>query len=323
MREIRTMSTEAYEHLVERDPNTWYRAFFEAESCCDAMENNISESFNAAIVEARKKPIITMLEEIKLYEMERMYNQKLKGHKWDMEICPSIRKRIEKMKEQQRAWQLSGIHCVHAIVAILYLNGNVEDSIVVWFKTSMVGSCYRYPVKPINGANMWLDVLFDPILPPRRRRMPGRPKVNRRKCSTENEGRHTINKTGISISRCSNCHQKGHNKSFNNATNKETVSEEPVGEEGDVEEGVGDDGVGEERAVEEGDIEDHQKDEIDHQEVVVEVVQDEVDHHEAVVEVAYYKHVFDEVDHHQHQLVFFFSILVPTKGNCLLRGSRN
>ena len=102
MREIRTMSTEAYEHLIERDPNTWCRAFFEPQTCCDAVENGISESFNAAIVEARKKPIITMLEEIRLYVMERMYNQKIKGHKWDMEICPSIRKRIEKMKEQKR-----------------------------------------------------------------------------------------------------------------------------------------------------------------------------------------------------------------------------
>lgn len=35
MREIRTMSTEAYEHLIERDPNTWCRAFFEPESCCE------------------------------------------------------------------------------------------------------------------------------------------------------------------------------------------------------------------------------------------------------------------------------------------------
>ncbi|CAI9292586.1 unnamed protein product [Lactuca saligna] len=328
MREIRTMSTEAYEHLIERDPNTWCRAFFEPQTCCDAVENGISESFNAAIVEARKKPIITMLEEIRLYVMERMYNQKIKGHKWDMEICPSIRKRIEKMKEEQRywdvipsgeeeyevklahevyvvhlesktcgcrAWQLSGIPCVHAIAAILYLNGNAEDYVAVWFKTSMFGSCYRYPVKPINGANMWLDVLFDPILPPRRRRMPGRPKVNRMKCPTENEGKHKINKTGMSISRCSNCHQEGHNKRRSNkatvsegdveeGVSQDGISEDGVNKDGVNEDGVSEDGIGEEEAVEEGDIEDHQEDEIEQQE-------DEIDH--------------QENHHHQHQPVFF------------------
>nr|KAJ0193822.1 hypothetical protein LSAT_V11C800417780 [Lactuca sativa] len=166
--------------------------------CCDVVENYISESFNAAIIEAQKKPIITMLEEIRLYVMERMYNQKLMRQKWDLEIRPSIRNRIEKMKEQQRCWdvvqsgkqeyeQLSGIPCVHAIVAIFYLNGNVKDYVAVWFKTSVFESFYRYPVKPINGANMWPDVQYDPILPPRRKRMPGRLKVNRRKCPTDNE----------------------------------------------------------------------------------------------------------------------------------------
>ncbi|CAI9289987.1 unnamed protein product [Lactuca saligna] len=376
MREIRTMSTKAYEHLIERDPITWCRAFFEPQTCCDAVENGISESFNAEIVEARKKPIITMLEEIRLYVMERMYNQKIKGHKWDMEICSSIRKRIEKMKEEQRywdvipsgeeeyevklahevyavhlesktcgcrAWQLSGIPCVHAIAAILYLNGNVEDYVAVWFKTSLFGSCYRYPVKPINGANMWHDVLFDPILPPRRRRMPGRPKVNRMKCPTENEGRHTINKTGMSISRCSNCHQEGHNKRrcpFLTETSKSTVGERAVEEgvsqdgisedgvnEGVSQDGVSEDGIGEEEAVEEGDIEDHQEDEIEHQEDEINHQVDEIDHQENHVEGHQEDHIEDhqegvvqdeahhievvqdeanhEVHHHQHQPVFF------------------
>ncbi|CAI9284859.1 unnamed protein product [Lactuca saligna] len=283
MREIRTMSTEAYEHLIERDPNTWCRAFFEPQTCCDAVENGISESFNAAIVEARKKPIITMLEEIRLYwdvipSGEEEYEVKLAHEVYAVHL--------ESKTCGCRAWQLSGIPCVHAIAAILYLNGNAEDYVAVWFKTSMFGSCYRYPVKPINGANMWPDVLFDPILPPRRRRMPGRPKVNRMKCPTENEGKHKINKTGMSISRCSNCHQEGHNKRrcpLLKEANKATVSEGDV-EEGISQDGVSEVGIGEEEAVEEGDIEDHQEDEIEQQE-------DEIDH--------------QENHHHQHQPVFF------------------
>ena len=70
--------------------------------CCDAVENGISESFNSAIVEARKKPIITMLEEIRVYVMERMFNQKKKGEKWNLPICPSIRRRIKNLKKAQR-----------------------------------------------------------------------------------------------------------------------------------------------------------------------------------------------------------------------------
>ncbi|CAI9284860.1 unnamed protein product [Lactuca saligna] len=171
------------------------------------------------------------------------------------------------------------------LAAILYLNGKCRGLCSRMVLKQMFGSCYRYPVKPINGANMWPDVLFDPILPPRRRRMPGRPKVNRMKCPIENEGKHKINKTGMSISRCSNCHQEGHNKRrcpLLKEANKATVSEGDV-EEGISQDGVSEVGIGEEEAVEEGDIEDHQEDEIEQQE-------DEIDH--------------QENHHHQHQPVF-------------------
>nr|KAJ0208375.1 hypothetical protein LSAT_V11C500248030 [Lactuca sativa] len=221
-----------------------------------------------------------------------------------------------------RAWQISGIPCVHAIAAILYLNGNAEDYVVVWFKTSMFGSCYMYHVKPINGANMCHDVLCDPILPPRRRRMPGRHKVNRRKCPTENEGRHTIDNTGMSIARCSKYHQEGHNRrrcplltevtvgedgDVEEGVGEEAVGEEAVGEEGVVEEGdvkkgvaeegVVEDGVGVEGAIEKGDIEDQQEDEIDHQEDEIDHQEDEIDHQEDHVEDHQENHVEDHQDH--------------------------
>nr|KAJ0198245.1 hypothetical protein LSAT_V11C700381320 [Lactuca sativa] len=143
-----------------------------------------------------------------LYVMERMDNQKLKGQKWDLEICPSITKSIESMIEQQMysigmlfqvvSKSINGIPFMYVAATMLYLNGNAEEYEVLWFKTSMFGSFYRYPVKPINETNM-------------RRRMLGRSKVNIRKCHIENEGRHTINKKGMSVNRCGNCHQEGHN----------------------------------------------------------------------------------------------------------------
>ncbi|XP_042753325.1 GPI-anchored protein LLG1 [Lactuca sativa] len=47
---------------------------------CDVVENGLSESFNSVIKDARKKPIITMLEEIRLYVMERIYILKIKDN---------------------------------------------------------------------------------------------------------------------------------------------------------------------------------------------------------------------------------------------------
>ncbi|CAI9297331.1 unnamed protein product [Lactuca saligna] len=54
MKEIKLIDSTAYEHLKEKKPNTWSRAFFREDSGSDSIENDVSESFNAAIVEARK-----------------------------------------------------------------------------------------------------------------------------------------------------------------------------------------------------------------------------------------------------------------------------
>lgn len=66
---------------------------------CDAVENGLSESFNNVIRDARKKPIITMLEEIILYVMERIYNLKIKGSSWPYyKPCPTITLLLNKLK---------------------------------------------------------------------------------------------------------------------------------------------------------------------------------------------------------------------------------
>ncbi|KAL4554246.1 hypothetical protein LXL04_039646 [Taraxacum kok-saghyz] len=197
-------------------PKHMVQAFFEPDRCCDAVENGISESFNAAIVEASKKPIITMLEEIRVYVMERMYRQKVKGDKWELDICPSIRRKIEKNKEIQRYWEVtpSGpeqYEVKKAYEQFFFFNGNPEDYVAVWFQTKVFSSCYRYTIKPINGADMWPNIDAHTIFPPRRRRLPGRPKVSRKKCPSEKEGRHTVTKKGV-VPKCGNCHQSGHNK---------------------------------------------------------------------------------------------------------------
>ncbi|CAI9293435.1 unnamed protein product [Lactuca saligna] len=185
-----------------------------------------------------------MLEDIRVYVLERMFTQKRKGLKWNLEICPSIRRKIDDMKKIQRfwgvipsgfhqyesrwldvvyevdlhkrtcgcrSWQQTGIPCVHAISAILCLNRNIEGYVANWYTTQMFGSCYMYNIKPINGHEMWPTNDMNTILPEKRRRMSGRPKINRKKCISERSDRHTVSKVGTT-SKCSLYSQQGHNK---------------------------------------------------------------------------------------------------------------
>ncbi|GKC61046.1 hypothetical protein Tco_1088644, partial [Tanacetum coccineum] len=71
---------------------------------CATFENGISESFNRAILGPRMKPIITMLEEIRLYIMQRIVPMNKLAFNLEDTITPSIRKRLEILKEKQREW---------------------------------------------------------------------------------------------------------------------------------------------------------------------------------------------------------------------------
>ena len=58
--------------LMNTDPAHWSRAWFKIGSNCDSINNNVCETFNKWIVEARFFPIVTMLETIRRKVMVRI-----------------------------------------------------------------------------------------------------------------------------------------------------------------------------------------------------------------------------------------------------------
>ncbi|CAI9271551.1 unnamed protein product [Lactuca saligna] len=62
MERIRAISYADYDHLMAREPTSWCRVYFSTAMACEAVENEIAECFNTIIVDARKKPLLTMLE---------------------------------------------------------------------------------------------------------------------------------------------------------------------------------------------------------------------------------------------------------------------
>nr|KAJ0186296.1 hypothetical protein LSAT_V11C900467960 [Lactuca sativa] len=195
--------------------------FFKKGGDCDAVENGVSESFNSAIRHARRKPIITMLEEIRIFVMEMIY----KGNEWDLTICPSIRKLIQDLKivgvtpcgyqkYEVRIWKLIGIPCLHGVAAISSLNQDAETYVSQSYSKEAYLKCYNYSIKPFNGSDMWLDVPYQNYLPPKRRRLPGRSSAKRKSDVVERElsgpVRHSVTRRGALI-RCSICMEPGHN----------------------------------------------------------------------------------------------------------------
>lgn len=53
MKQLERISKVAYEALNRQNPKTWCKAYFDTTSHCDNTENNMSESFNAWIINER------------------------------------------------------------------------------------------------------------------------------------------------------------------------------------------------------------------------------------------------------------------------------
>jgi len=58
--------------------------------------NNISEGFNSVLVPARAKAIITMLEDIRTYMMQRWAKNRLKIASFEGSVCPKILSGLQK-----------------------------------------------------------------------------------------------------------------------------------------------------------------------------------------------------------------------------------
>ncbi|GKA68552.1 hypothetical protein Tco_0768469 [Tanacetum coccineum] len=102
MDKIKSVNPNAHKYLMDKNPKTWSRAFFEVDRGCEAIENGFSECFNSVIVNVRHKPLLTMLEAIRVIVLERMNKMREISKKWNPGVCPNIKKRLEWLKEQQR-----------------------------------------------------------------------------------------------------------------------------------------------------------------------------------------------------------------------------
>ncbi|WOK92835.1 hypothetical protein Cni_G01527 [Canna indica] len=76
MKELEKEEPKAFEWLKKLEPRQWCRYAHNPDLKCNMLLNNIRETFNAYIKEARDKPIITMLEMIHIQLMKRFHNKR-------------------------------------------------------------------------------------------------------------------------------------------------------------------------------------------------------------------------------------------------------
>ncbi|KAD2393856.1 hypothetical protein E3N88_40833 [Mikania micrantha] len=109
-----------------------------------------------------------------------------------------------------RLWQLSGIPCVHTVAALVFINKDPETYVSNLFKKDMFNEAYKYSIKQLKGSMYWPKTDDIKPLPPKERRMPGRPTVKRKKDPSEKVNKNSNVGYGRKMT-CQNFQGIGHN----------------------------------------------------------------------------------------------------------------
>lgn len=160
------------------------------------------------------KTIISMLEEIRTEVMNRFTKAATFANSWTHDIPPMamlvLNTNVEKSMKVEitwngdagyevkdgpfthvvnlirgtctcRSWGLKGIPCAHAVAAIHQNERNLLDSVCKWYKKDTCLKAYRHFLQPVTNMKMWPETSNPKVEPPPVRKMPGRPRKNRKK----------------------------------------------------------------------------------------------------------------------------------------------
>ena len=184
-----------------------------------------------------------LLEDIRLYLMNKSQQNRLSILKVESELCPKVCKRLhmEKMSSSKwlacwyshtrfevknglqsfimdldkrtctyRKWDITGIPCCHAISCIFFNKEAAKKYNNDCYKVNTYKACYEPIIDPINGQNMWTLTGLPPVQPPIKRRPPSKPKKKRAREPNKPRRGHS---KGLGIAkRCKSCGKIGRNK---------------------------------------------------------------------------------------------------------------
>ncbi|KAK5772415.1 hypothetical protein PVK06_048703 [Gossypium arboreum] len=214
MSEMRSLSESAEGWLRDKDPRTWSRAHFSTKCKSDLLLNNNNECFNKIILEARDKPILTMLEIIRRKVMTRLVSMREAAEKYPGPLCPRIQKKLFEIVSQSnniwpvyarnekyevdcglgnkhvvdllnsscscRKWDLSGIPCKHAVSCMQLLAVSPETYVNTCYTVTTQLNIYSHLINPVKGPIQWEHVRdMEPILPPIIRKPPRKTQTNK------------------------------------------------------------------------------------------------------------------------------------------------
>ena len=234
---IKGISPEAYNWVIQSEPDHWSNAFFGG-ARYSHMASNFGQLFYNWVSEANDLPITQMVDVLRGKMMELIYKRRVDSSQWITKLTPSKEEKLLKDTSTARSlqvllshgstfevrgesidivdidhwdcsckdWQLSGLPCCHAIAVFEWIGRNPYDYCSRYFTVESYRLTYAesiHPVpnvdRPVKTESTQVGVI---VTPPPTKRPPGRPKM-KQAGSVETIKRQL---------QCSKCKGLGHNK---------------------------------------------------------------------------------------------------------------
>ncbi|XP_074284004.1 uncharacterized protein LOC141608561 [Silene latifolia] len=244
MEGMKFLSRDAWFFLNDIPPRHWSRHAFDYSCKSNLLLNNVCEVFNVVLKDARDKPILTQLEWMRKYVMQRICQKREGAKSYEGRVMPYVEKYLERAKDESRFahfmqsdehefevelrgeqvvvnlkdrscgcnhWNLTGLPCPHAMACLLEKRMDPKDYVDASYSKEKYMLTYANRVSPMPGARHWKPAGMPEPLSPALRTMSGRPKgKKRRKEAGEKEDQQL--RRGKRPKTCSNCGGSGHYK---------------------------------------------------------------------------------------------------------------
>ena len=213
MNEINAISVDAYAYLAAIPACHWSRHAFPTRCKSKMLLNNCCESFNNVLREARGKRIISLMEWIRRYVMQRCAAKRERLNQIKGLVMPFMMKVIENQAQKVHSmrviavnvmkfkvdngndsyvvnledknclcnrWRLTGIPCRHALACIVKRKLDFAPYVHEAYYVSTYAKTYAPTFHGMPGHRHWPTSQLDKPLPPSFRNMPGKHTKNKK-----------------------------------------------------------------------------------------------------------------------------------------------
>ncbi|XP_043725510.1 uncharacterized protein LOC122672072 [Telopea speciosissima] len=244
MGELKDINVEAHDWLMRNSPASWARHAFDHGAKSDHVTNNMTESFNQWIAPYRDKPIVTLIDQLRVQLMTRFQQRYATACSLMGTIIPAIKKKLDSIERAARGctthaaglyefevndgnkvvvvkldertctckvWEATGLPCKHAAHAIAVKSQSIDDYCDPYYTVQRYQLAYGEMIhaQP-DTIGLSETSLYGVVQPPFMRRRLGRPNKNRRRAI--DEGAPSVFRKRSSSVRCSKCNTVDHNK---------------------------------------------------------------------------------------------------------------